>query len=360
LLDGYGQTGSTRFAADSYAAFAEINWRIVPTVTLTGGLRYTYEEKQGDYATTVGGGPPTTNTALINARLSVLRPQAYSARDRDGSLSGRANIAWAPSDAVTAFASYARGFKSGGINMSGLPLDAANQPVLATAVVQPERHETYEAGVKGRARGGQLSLDLAAYRTTVQAFQATIVDSSQTVALRGYLSNIPEVRVQGVDADAVVRLGSLTVNASLAYGDGRYTDYPAGPCPIELQTAATTACDLTGKRLAGLSRWSESLGLQYAAVLARSRVIARSDTIWRSGYAGDPTLSRFTFINGYSLTNASLAYRSDHGWEVAVFARNLFDADYIQNLTIQAGNSGLILGTPSDPRTIGVTLRLWH
>jgi iron complex outermembrane receptor protein len=32
-------------------------------------------------------------------------------------------------------------------------------------------------------------------------------------------------------------------------------------------------------------------------------------------------------------------------------------ADYIQNLTIQAGNSGLILGSPSDPRTYGATLR---
>ena len=29
----------------------------------------------------------------------------------------------------------------------------------------------------------------------------------------------------------------------------------------------------------------------------------------------------------------------------------------MQNLTIQAGNSGLIVGTPSDPRIVGVTVR---
>jgi len=29
----------------------------------------------------------------------------------------------------------------------------------------------------------------------------------------------------------------------------------------------------------------------------------------------------------------------------------------IHNLTVQAGNSGLVVGTPSDPRTVGVTLR---
>ena len=41
-----------------------------------------------------------------------------------------------------------------------------------------------------------------------------------------------------------------------------------------------------------------------------------------------------------------------------MFARNLFDADYLQNVTVQAGNSGLIVGTPSDPLTVGATLRL--
>jgi iron complex outermembrane receptor protein len=86
-----------------------------------------------------------------------------------------------------------------------------------------------------------------------------------------------------------------------------------------------------------------------------------ADSNWRSGYPGDPSLSRFTFIEGYNLTNASLGYRREDaggkGWEIAVFARNLLGADYIQNLTIQAGNSGLILGSPSDPRTVGVTVR---
>ena len=40
-----------------------------------------------------------------------------------------------------------------------------------------------------------------------------------------------------------------------------------------------------------------------------------------------------------------------------VFARNLFDKDYLTALTIQTGNSGLTLGQPSDPRIVGVTVR---
>jgi iron complex outermembrane receptor protein len=41
-----------------------------------------------------------------------------------------------------------------------------------------------------------------------------------------------------------------------------------------------------------------------------------------------------------------------------VWAKNLFDKNYIQNLTVQAGNSGLVVGTPSDPRTVGLIVRV--
>ena len=40
--------------------------------------------------------------------------------------------------------------------------------------------------------------------------------------------------------------------------------------------------------------------------------------------------------------------------QVDVLARNLFDKDYLTALTVQTGNSALILGQPSDPR-ISVT-----
>jgi iron complex outermembrane receptor protein len=86
-------------------------------------------------------------------------------------------------------------------------------------------------------------------------------------------------------------------------------------------------------------------------------VFVHVDTASRSGYNGDPGLSRFTYIRGYNLTNANIGYRFADGLELIVWARNLLGADYIQNLTIQAGNSGLILGSPSDPRTIGGTVR---
>ena len=360
LLDGYGQDGRTDFRSLSYAAFGEVNYHVFDRLTATVGLRYTQEEKDGYYTTTVSGGPSTTNTALINARLGVLRPQSYEAHDSDGSLSGRGNVAWQVTDTTMAYASYARGFKSGGINMSGLPLDSNNRPVLATAVVRPERNETYEIGLKNTLFDDRLIYNVDGFYTKVRDFQATVVENSltQTVQLRGYLSNIPQVTVKGIEADVTALiLPGLSARTSFAYSDGKYTDYPAGPCPLEVQTASTTRCSLTGRRLASLPRFAITAGLDYQRPVGDGQVFAHVDTASRSGFNGDPSLSRFTYIRSYNLTNANIGYRFADGLELIVWARNLLDADYIQNLTIQAGNSGLIVGTPSDPRTIGGTIR---
>lgn len=361
LLDGYGQDGATRTTTDSLAAFGEGTFEIVPRLTLAAGARYTQEAKRGRYDTFVSGGVPVTDPRLVAARLSVLRPQSYSAALDDGSWSGRASLSWQAADGVLAYASAARGFKSGGINMSGLPLDAQNRPVLATAVIAPERNTSFEAGLKSEWFDRRLQLNLAAFHTEVTDFQATIVDSSQTVALRGYLSNIPKVRVRGFEADGVAALfKGNQLRGSLSFADGVYADYRQGPCPLERQGTATAACDLTGRRLAGLPRWSVTVGFeQVVPVGGRGlELVLYGDSSWRSGFYGDPTLSQFTWIDGYNVTNASVALRTARGWELALFARNLFDSRYLTNLTIQAGNSGLILGLPGDPRLVGVTARV--
>ena len=358
LIDGYGTTGSTRFAADSYAAFAEANLHLFPGVTATAGARYTKEIKNGAYASSVFGGLATTNAALIAAQLSVIRPQSYTAHDDEGSLSGRANLAWQINPGTLAYVNWAHGFKSGGINMSGLPLDVNNNPVLSTAVVRPEQHDSWEAGIKTRLFADRLMINADLYQTKVHDFQSTVVDSSQTIALRGYLANIPQVTVKGFETDATLHLGRFALSGSLAYADGINTSYPAGPCPLELQTASTAACNLTGKPLVGLPKWSETLGVDWTLpVREDGGIVVHADTVWRSSYNGDPSLSTYTWIDSYNLTNASIGWRSSKGWEIAIFARNLFNSNYIQNLTIQAGNSGLILGTPSDPRVIGITFR---
>jgi len=364
LLDGYGQTGNSDFEMTSYAPFGELSYAFTERFTGTLGLRYTHEDKEGAYATQVSGGadlaglPPAVAAELLRAKLSIFRPQSYVAAADGGSYSGRANIAYAFTRDLFGYVSYARGYKSGGLNMSGLPLDAQNQPALATAVIEDEQNTTFEVGLKSTLLDGRATLNLAAFRTVVEDYQANVVSSLETAAIRSYPSNVPEVRVQGMEADLTALLfEGFTLRASVAYADGENTDYPGGPCPLEVQTAATVACDLTGVPLAGLSKVSGTLGFDYRRRISRGDFLIHWDTSSRDGYFSDTSASQYTWIDGYSVTNASLGYRFAGGWEVDVFARNLFDEEYITALTIQTGNSGLILGQPGDPRMVGVAFR---
>ena len=364
LLDGYTQEGDSHFEMKSYAAFGELNYTVTERLTATLGLRYTYEDKEGTYATQVFGGldltglPPATAAELARAKLSIFRPQSYTAADDDGSLSGRANLGYTFTDDVMGYLSFAYGYKSGGLNMSGLPLDALNQPALATAVIEDETNTTYELGLKYTMFDRRATLNLAGYWTIVEDYQANVVSSLETAAIRSYPANIPEVQVRGVEADfAALLFTGFTLRASVAYADGEYTDYPAGPCPLEVQTAATVACDLTGDSLAGLSDWVGTLGFDYEVPLGAGAFLLHADSNSRSGYNSDTSGSQYTRIDGYNVTNANIGYRFESGWEMAAFARNLFDTNYITALTIQTGNSGLILGQPGDPRIVGVTFR---
>jgi iron complex outermembrane receptor protein len=364
LLDGYGQSGTSDFEMQSYALFGETNYAFTDRLTGTLGLRYTHEDKEGAYATQVFGGldltglDPATAAELARAKLSILRPQNYTATDDGGNFSGRANVAYEFTGDLFGYVGYAYGYKSGGLNMSGLPLDALNQPALATAVIEDETNKTFEVGFKSTLLDGRATLNLAAFHTVVEDYQSNVVSSVETAALRSYPSNVPEVRVQGLEADFTALLfDGFTLRISAAYNDGENTDYPAGPCPLEVQTAATVACNLTGVPLAGLSELSGTLGFEYRRSMGRGELAIHTDTSYRDGYFSDTSASQYTWIDSFSLTNASVDYRFGGRWEVGVFARNLFDEEYITALTIQTGNSGLILGQAGEPRTVGLSVR---
>jgi iron complex outermembrane receptor protein len=240
-------------------------------------------------------------------------------------------------------------------------LNAANQPALNTAVIRPEENATYEVGVKSRLLSDHLILNADAFDTTIDDFRANVVDNGPG-ALRGYLANIERVTDKGVESDAIAVVDThLSGRLSATYADGRYASYKSAPCPLELLATATSVCDLSGKPLSGLPKWAWSAGGKYKHEAAfgslQGEAYLHVELSVRTKIYGDPSDSKYGVIDGYSLVNASLGFRAMKGWEAQLWVRNLFNANYLQNLTIQAGNSGPVVGTPSDPRTYGVTLR---
>ncbi len=245
--------------------------------------------------------------------------------------------------------------------MTNLPLNAANQPVLSAAVVRPEKVTTYELGLKTQFFDRLLTANLAAYYTDIANFQANVVDSGPG-ALRGYLANIEKVKVKGAELDLTLRpVAHISGYANLAWTDGQYQSFKNAPCPLERVGTSTAQCDLSGRELPGVSRWALSVGAEYRRparlVSLNGDAYFGVDANYRSDYYADATTSNYSRLKGYEVVNFRLGYKTEGAWEAFVFLRNAFDKDYVQNITIVSGNSGLVVGTPSDRRTVGVTLR---
>ena len=357
LIDGYLTTSQAVSTIQSYAAFAQATWNISDTLSITPGLRYTYEKKDADYAAVVGGGFATTNAALVSATLSIFRPQSYSVAFTDDAVTGDISASWKPSRDILVYASYSRGFKSGGINLAGLPFNATNNPALDRAVVNPEKNQTYEAGLKTQWLNRRLTANFAIFRTDVTDFQANVVDTGPG-ALRGYLANIEKVRSQGVEFDvSVVPVDGFSGYFRGAYTDAKYVSFANAPCPLELIGNTTAQCDLSGKQLTGSSKWSLSAGTEYRRDIGSGEIFAGIDASYRSSFFADASVSKYLRIDGYTLVNARLGFASARGWEVFGLVRNVFDKKYATLLTPQSGNSGYYSGVPGDPRTVQITAR---
>jgi iron complex outermembrane receptor protein len=359
LLDGYGYKQDVTYDNTSAAAYGQVEWNVTDRIRLLPGLRLNYDKKKVDFDQEIYGGLQTTDPALIALQRSVLAPQAYKTDVGDGNWSGEVTAAVKVSRSANAYGTYATSFKSVGLNLNGLPTDANNQPILSSATVKPEHTRHVEAGLK-TAPFRNVTANVTVFDSEIRDFQTQVVNGAVGV-LRGYLANADKVRVRGAEFDgtaAISRRASLYANA--AYTDGRYISFPDAPPQLEL-TGGPQVVDASGTLLPGISKYAVSVGGEYAVPSSIFRHAGQTfvalDTSYRSRFSSSPTESLYMFVSGYSLVNARIGFRTADGWTLSVWARNLLNKDYFDLLSAAPGNSGLIVGQPGDPRTVGVTLR---
>jgi iron complex outermembrane recepter protein len=360
LLDGYGQTSDISSTNVSAALFGQLEWSLTNRLRLLPGLRFNYDQKAVDYDAQIYGGLQTTDPALVALQRSILAPQAYQADVDDTNVSGQVTAAYQIVRRMNAFATYATSFKSVGLNLAGVPTNAAGQPALEAATVKPEDERHIEVGLKTEPLRGVIA-NFTVFNTDIKDYQAQVVNASVGV-LRGYLANAEKVRVRGVEFDGSARVNrNLSFYGAAAYTDGKYVSFPDAPPPLE-ETGGPQVKDISGSDLPGISKWALSLGGEYvspARILGRSgELFGAVDASYRSSFSSNASASRYLVVDGYALVNARIGFRWADGWSVSVWSRNLLDKDYYELLSAAPGGSGLYVGLPGDPRTVGVTLRM--
>jgi len=379
VLNGLTARNDIRLDNTSAALFGQVSWKPVDGLTVQPGFRVNYDKKAGLYDSVVtnGAGQMVTFASTdprIVAQRSVLSPQRFEPRFSDWNFSYDLTLSYEVAADILAYTTYSKTFKSGGINLNGVPNDAAGNPILAAGVVKPESVNHYEVGFKAQFLDRKATLNLSAFRTGISDYQA-LVTNGQLGVLRGYLANADKVRSQGIEADFSLRPSErFNVYLNGTYVDADYRSFADAPCPPELSGGGTGTsiaapgvpgnspanCDISGQRLPGVSKWSFSYGGEINAptkILGREgQIYVGIDGNYRSGFSSNPTPSIYTNIGGYALTNYRVGFRTDSGLNLFGYVRNLFDVDYFDQLAVPSGNTGLIVGQPGDPRTYGITL----
>ena len=360
LLDGYGQNSDIHSTNVSAAVFGQLDWSITERLRFLPGLRFNYDKKAVDYDTQIYGGLQTSDAALIALQRSILAPQAYQADIDDSNVSGQITAAYRIGTSVNAFATYATSFKSVGLNLAGVPSNAAGEPALDAATVKPEDERHVEVGLKTEPFPG-VTANVTLFNTDIKDYQAQVVNASVGV-LRGYLANAGKVRVRGVEFDGSARVNrNLSLYGAAAYTDGIYVSFLDAPPPLE-ETGGPQVKDISGSPLPGISRWAASFGgelVNRTTFLGRpGEIFGALDGSYRSSFSSSATPSRYLVIDSYALLNARVGFRWADGWSVTLWSRNLLDKDYFELLATAPGGSGLYVGLPADPRTVGITLRM--
>lgn len=194
---------------ESVAAFGQATFKITPEFELTGGIRYSHDNKDGDFV------------SILNNRFATVRAAdtALGLEFDGGKFTYRANATYRPTRDLMFFATYSTGFKSGGF-------DAGNGATLGlNRVFEPETTDNYEVGAKTEFLQRRLTVNATLFRTDVNQFQLRSFNG-QTFSVR----NAGSIRQQGVEFDVTARpIDGLSIGVSGIRLDSEFTDFRNAP-----------------------------------------------------------------------------------------------------------------------------------
>jgi iron complex outermembrane recepter protein len=265
----------------------------------------------------------------------------------ESAITGRVGPQWQVSKDVMAYATYAEGYKGPAYNVF------FNMSPTQDNVLAPETSKSYEAGVKMTLLEQRLRLNVAAFLTDYDGYQANVQDLLNG-AIVTRLINAGKVQTKGLEADLAARITTqFTVNAGVAHTLARVKNFICPP-------GATASCDINGKPLPFAPDWKANLRAKYTMpVGARMAMDFGADANWQSRTNFDLSQQPDSFQPSYAIFNATVGLvDSKAGWRAALLVKNLANKSYSGFVQNQGGNGFINRYVPrDDQRYTGVTLR---
>ena len=406
---GQGTHEQYDYKNNAISIFGQADYEVVEGLTLTAGFNYTRDKKKvganvtstdvfssldfvaiGD-AQLAGARPPipaaliptlaqnpNVNTLLQLKPLQFLPPflnfpnSVEDGKTNDDNLSYTLRAAYKVNTNLSAYVTYATGFKASSWNLSrdsrptaadfipGSPVtNPATSPIRAAGLAVnnlttgsrfagPEKASVYEAGLKGSYDG--FAFNLAVFKQALKGFQSNVFVGTGFV-----LGNAEKQSTFGVELDtSITPVKNFNVTASLTYLDPKYDKFTGGSSIGPGLTVVPT--DLSGQTPAGVPKYSIAVGSTYTHEINDDmKLMFHVDFNHESNTQiadGLPTLRR-----EIDQLNGAISLTLRKGLDFTVWGRNLTNQQYLSVIFPGVAQAGTISGYPSQPRTYGGSIR---
>lgn len=346
--------GPDKIHTTSKALFAQGIAHLTGALNLTGGVRYSWDDKtylnrrhlpDGSAILPCAGYPfaPPAPPSCIIAGLDGSQAEAKSTR-----FDYRAVLDYRFNAQVLGYAQISTGYKGGGVNP--YPYYGPGDPKNQVVSFAPETLTTYELGLKTDL-DPRIRVNIAGflnkYKNIVSALKVCPAPNTDADPC-DEPANIGSADVYGAELETQIRpVDGLLFDGSFSYLHFKYTKLNGAP--------QVTLADVTPYT----PKYKWSVGAQYDYDIGPGTVTARFDGSYQShmfaAAVNEPVGKPSTIINAYFLGNGRLSYRmSDSQWQVSLEVRNIFDKYYYLNVV---ANSPYYSAGPGMPRTWAVTLK---
>jgi iron complex outermembrane recepter protein len=327
----------------TWAIFGQGSYDLTDRLTLTGGVRYTDDEK--DFRVLQFGqlwldlGIPTSIAGPINVS--------------DDQTSWELAANFAMTDESSLFARVATGFRAQTIQ--GRDVAFLETPTVA----RPETIESVEAGYKADLLGGRMRLNTAVFWYQIDDMQLSVIGGASNT---NQVINADKGEATGFEIDAEWLITDyFLVTAGASWNDTEINDPTLAtvPCgsglctpldPVDPADPARVLLD--GNPFPRAPESTFSLTLQYTLPIGNAaEFYALTDWAW-TGEINMPLYEAVEFqTDGQFEGGLRVGYRNiDSGWEIAAFGRNITDEDNVVGFVDFSNNTGFV----NEPRIWGL------
>ncbi|WP_245843763.1 TonB-dependent receptor [Sphingomonas spermidinifaciens] len=367
---------------NAFAVFTHNIINVTDKLSLTLGARYNYEKKEltasinnniaacGLYSSSdpravtlrnaIRQSSPTlfTNLFLLSCNPAV-NPEFNGnyADDRSESrVTGTAKIAYKFSRDTLGYASYDRGYKSGGYNLDQATFDSVtlggNGAQGSDLAFGGETVDAFEIGLKTSITR-QFTFNVAAFYQKFYDLQSLVFAGNNFV-----VQNVPETISKGVELESIIQpVRELTMRLGYSYIDAAYAD--------SNDFTGTPLQGQEGLQVQNQPRHTVSIATTWTPKLTeRLNALFHVDMRYNSEVSipsgpPDPITGRTALYNqGYPLISARAGIQTDdRSKSVEVFVENLTNQFYYITGFAVPEQTGTYAGYPGFPRFYGVRAR---